>query len=92
MVKKSSFNNQAPLGAQFSQGKQFMQEIIYFHELTFTDNDNMRVTDLLIGTESAIARLMPHYADHNYKLVTLWHVTDFDRFETVNYRNVRIIR
>lgn len=75
-------NQQSPRkGAAFKGIK-----MIFYHEFTFNG-----FTDLLIGTEDAIDRLLKFYVNDDYKLVTLWLVKDLPLDKLSKYRQVRII-
>ena len=61
--------------------------MIFFHEFTLSGT-----TDLLVGTEDAINNLMRFYKNEDYRLVTLWQVTDIKQIDTNKYSKIRLIK
>lgn len=63
-----------------------MAHINFFHSFK---HDNKHY--LLVGTEDAIDRLLRLYRDEQYKLVTLWNVTDLTQLDVKQYDKIKIV-
>jgi len=60
--------------------------MVFFHEFTFNGN-----CALLVCTEDNLDRFLKCYQNDNYKLVTLWQVTDITVLDCVKYHKIKIV-